>query len=101
MIDKEKLKRAQEWADQASEMAKYDPTLPERAKAAAEVIKSLPDTETAFDPEHSYRDRIGNEWSHVVQAWRCYSTKSGKLLASHPSPPDKYGPYTRIEDTNE
>ena len=57
LIDKEKLKRAQEWADQASEIAQYSPTMPERAKAAAEVIKSLPDTIVDSEKLREWRDK--------------------------------------------
>ena len=57
MIDKEKLKKAQEWADQASEIAQYSPTMPERARAAAEVIKSLPDTIVDGEELRGWRDK--------------------------------------------
>lgn len=52
-----------------------------------------------FDPACTYRDREGDKWLYVEGAWRWANSSSGPIKGDYRTPPAKYGPYTRIEDT--
>ena len=58
--------------------------------------------ETEFDPAYTYRDKYGDKWTHNSNGWVCNNwlcNNYGHDATNYLTPPAKYGPYTRIEDT--
>lgn len=51
---------------------------------------------TEFDPAYTYRDLSGDKWAYVYGGWRLGGYAVNR---PHSTPPDEWGPYTRIEDT--